>query len=352
MAAQLNSHTLTVVIPHYRHAHLLERAVGSALAQASQTCSVEVLVVDDGSRADDLAKVRQIVRNDKRIRLIEHGENRGVVAALNTGLGDVNTEFVSFLGADDAVLPGWADALVDLLTRFDGSAFACARAALVNGPGEVLGVRPFTAPTVGFLSPDDVVRELKSSDNWVLNTTAIHRFSIFKNIGGFDPSLGSFCDAYLVRRLAVLHGFCFHDGLFGIWTSANDTYSAATSHSVEKAVATAKKAKAALSASEIETAFPGYAALHDRRLRFSLARHHMHLHKRDALASDLTRITGLRVMDAMILRILLVVPRARLVWLYLRLRPLPISAMIRAGRANRRYMSHARRVVAQWFERL
>ncbi|EFL89546.1 glycosyltransferase family 2 protein [Ahrensia sp. R2A130] len=345
----MNPASLTVVVPHYGHTLVLARAVASALAQASDRCAIEVVIVDDGSEDDDLEIVRGIAANDSRVRLIEHGENRGVVAALNTGLAEVRTGFVSFLGADDCVLPGWANTLLQLLAQNENAAFASACVALIDQDGAVIGLRPYTPPPTGYLSPDDVVRELRRSDNWVLNTTAIYRLSVLINAGGFDPSLGSFCDAYLVRKLAVKHGFFFHNDLFGLWTSTEETYSAATSQSIEHGLRISKRAKTVLSQSDVETAFPGYATLHDRRLRFSLVRHHLKLQSNGVPADDLVRLGALTGLDRAVLRFLAISTKAQLAWIFLRLYPLPVVTLLRARRNSGVRLASARLQVARWF---
>lgn len=84
----------TIVIPCYNHNSEVARAVASALAQ-TDPCAV--IVVDDGSETP--------VENfwGERVTLIRHPYNRGLSAALNTGIEAAQTERFVILAADDTL---------------------------------------------------------------------------------------------------------------------------------------------------------------------------------------------------------------------------------------------------------
>lgn len=96
-----NPPCVTVVVPTYNRAHVLHRAVASALAQTIS--DIEVLVVDDGSD-DETARVVQDFSDD-RIRLLRHQVRRGAPAARNTGMRAARGECIGFLDSDDEWLP-------------------------------------------------------------------------------------------------------------------------------------------------------------------------------------------------------------------------------------------------------
>lgn len=90
---------LSVVIPCFneeeRLGATLERIVGY-LDQRRK--AYEILVVDDGSR-DATVSVAKGVAND-RVRVLEHGQNRGKGAAVRTGVLASKGEWVLFTDAD------------------------------------------------------------------------------------------------------------------------------------------------------------------------------------------------------------------------------------------------------------
>jgi glycosyltransferase involved in cell wall biosynthesis len=91
--------SVSLVIATYNHARFLGEALDSAVAQTLE--GVEVVVVDDGS-TDDTEAV--LARYGGRLRVIRQ-PNRGLAAARNTGLAAARGTYVSFLDADDVLLP-------------------------------------------------------------------------------------------------------------------------------------------------------------------------------------------------------------------------------------------------------
>ncbi len=106
--------SISVIIPCYRAAATLRRAVDSALTGAP--ADLEVLLVDDGSPDDTGALCDELAAADPRVRAL-HRANGGAGAARNTGLDAAHGDWVLFLDADDALLPGLWAALDALTTR-------------------------------------------------------------------------------------------------------------------------------------------------------------------------------------------------------------------------------------------
>jgi len=86
----------SIIIPTYnQRPDWLSAALGSALAQ---TVGCEVIVVDDGSETPVLTDVANVT-------VIRHGQNRGVSAALNTGIRAMSGEVFCWLPSDDLFAP-------------------------------------------------------------------------------------------------------------------------------------------------------------------------------------------------------------------------------------------------------
>ncbi|HXY94531.1 MAG TPA: glycosyltransferase [Acidimicrobiia bacterium] len=87
----------SVIVPTHDRPRWLREAVESVLAQ--DTGDFECLVVDDGgSQPLDLP-------DDRRIRVLRHDENAGLVASLHTGLDAARGDYVTFLDDDDRYAP-------------------------------------------------------------------------------------------------------------------------------------------------------------------------------------------------------------------------------------------------------
>ncbi len=86
---------VSVIIPAYRAASTIRRAVDSVLAQT--TAAYEIIVVDDGS-PDDLADI--VERYPSPVKLLRIA-NAKTAQARNVGIENAEGDFVAFLDADD-----------------------------------------------------------------------------------------------------------------------------------------------------------------------------------------------------------------------------------------------------------
>jgi glycosyltransferase involved in cell wall biosynthesis len=92
---------VTVVIPTYDDGVRLMRALESVLAQSIGCDSLDVVVVDDGSRDDTPERMAAAVaRNPRTVRYVRQ-DNAGVAAARNRGFALARGEFVALLDSDD-----------------------------------------------------------------------------------------------------------------------------------------------------------------------------------------------------------------------------------------------------------
>lgn len=105
---------VSVIIPTYNRAHLICGAIDSVLSQTYG--SIEVLVVDDGSRDDSAELIRSRYGADARVRYFWQ-ENQGVSAARNRGLREARGEFIALLDSDDLWLPAKLEAQVQVLRK-------------------------------------------------------------------------------------------------------------------------------------------------------------------------------------------------------------------------------------------
>jgi glycosyltransferase involved in cell wall biosynthesis len=104
--------SVSVIIPTYNTALLIERTLGSVLSQ-NGTFELEVIVVDDCSGDDTLAKVEAIA--DRRIKILQQADNRGPAAARNRGLLEATGKYTAFLDGDDYWLPGFLEKTTNFL---------------------------------------------------------------------------------------------------------------------------------------------------------------------------------------------------------------------------------------------
>jgi glycosyltransferase involved in cell wall biosynthesis len=96
---------VSVAISTYNRAHLVGRAIRSALAQTAG--DFELIVVDDGS-ADDTQAVLAAV-GDSRLHIARHERNQGISRTRNTALGLARGEWIAFLDDDNEWVPEYLE---------------------------------------------------------------------------------------------------------------------------------------------------------------------------------------------------------------------------------------------------
>lgn len=103
---------ISVIIPAYNAEATIQRACDSVLCQEGP--QVELVVVNDGSGDGTAAILDAYAREDDRVVVI-HQENGGVCRARNAGLDGASGSHILFLDADDELLPGALQTLLNLM---------------------------------------------------------------------------------------------------------------------------------------------------------------------------------------------------------------------------------------------
>lgn len=106
---------LSLVIPLYNKKSTLLRAVRSALAQ--QPAFAEIIIINDGSTDDSASLLTGLIKKHPTLHLY-HQTNQGVAAARNLGVQLASGSHICFLDADDQLLPGYTQALSQLIKTY------------------------------------------------------------------------------------------------------------------------------------------------------------------------------------------------------------------------------------------
>lgn len=112
-----------VVMPTFKQAAFIGRAVASVLAQTLPTW--ELVIVDDGSPDETGAVVAPFLA-DRRVRYVRLCENRGLGHALNTGVALVQSPLLAYLPSDDVFHAEHLATLVDCLEASPNAVLAFA----------------------------------------------------------------------------------------------------------------------------------------------------------------------------------------------------------------------------------
>ncbi|MCK5533695.1 glycosyltransferase family 2 protein [bacterium] len=95
------NYNISLFFPCYNEEDNIEVTIRKALkVLKSLTDTFEIIVVDDGSRDQTEKIVKRLINEDKRIKLIQHPQNKGYGAVLRTGLKNARYDLICFTDAD------------------------------------------------------------------------------------------------------------------------------------------------------------------------------------------------------------------------------------------------------------
>jgi glycosyltransferase involved in cell wall biosynthesis len=175
---ELMAGAISVIIPVFNSATLLERAISSVRAQTG--FDLEIIAVDDGSTDNSLAVLRRIAAKDMKIL---SQPNAGPGAARNAGIMASSGEWIAFLDADDYWIPGKLEAQMTALDEASEPAFSYADSFVRNSRGDQR-IRKVSA------KPEILLEDLLHGPGF-FTSSVIMRRTCFDRIGLFNPNLRS-----------------------------------------------------------------------------------------------------------------------------------------------------------------
>lgn len=190
-----NRPTVVVVIPYYNGSKFIERAVQSIY---EQTLSAdEVIVVNDGSRADEQAALYELGKKYP-FRIIDK-PNGGQGSARNLGVANSTSDFICFLDQDDFYLDDHIEILVEGIPSNDrrlGFVYGDCREA--DGEGNI--VRSSMVKEHAS-HPKRAIVDLIRNDMFVLPSASLICRKAYNAVGGFDEQFTGYEDDDLFMRI-------------------------------------------------------------------------------------------------------------------------------------------------------
>lgn len=255
--------SVSVVIPTYNRAEMVDRAIESALEQTLD--DIEVLVVDDGSTDDTAAVVKAF--DDPRVSYLRHETNRGGSAARNTGIEHASGEYIALLDSDDEWLPGKLERQRAELQSRDSTwvaAYCDFRQLRSNRIVEL--VDNFVRRPTGFEGGEELIDRIflrtfahGGASTLVVTTEAVEA------IGGFDPTFERHQDLEFLIRLLKRGKLAFVDEALVL---KRDTGYPPSSR-------VAQAGETFTDRFEEEIAIRGISDRVERIQRFNMAKHHL-----------------------------------------------------------------------------
>lgn len=184
----------SIIIPTKNRSAMLQRAMQSVLVQTDQ--EYEIIVVDDGSDAQEAEAIAQLVAATEKAKLIRVEVAQGAPRARNRAIATANGDIIALLDSDDwwrpdrLTLHRQAMAGPDIVLSYN-------IAALTQGANEDVVGKYGSAP-----HPNRAVDVSLAGRNYIGGCSSVcFKAEAFRTVGGFDPDLPSCQDWDLWWRL-------------------------------------------------------------------------------------------------------------------------------------------------------
>lgn len=104
----------TVIIPLYNKEKYIENAIKSILNQTFT--DFELIIINDCSTDKSIEIASDFL--SEKVRLIHHEKNSGLAATRNAGIKNANSNYITFLDADDLWKPHFLEKIYHLIQNF------------------------------------------------------------------------------------------------------------------------------------------------------------------------------------------------------------------------------------------
>jgi len=188
---------VSVIIPTYNRAYLIDKAINSVLSQTYR--DYEIIVIDDASTDN----TREVVESftDSRINYIFHANNLGVSAARNTGIKASRGKYIALLDSDDEWLPEKLEKQVVILHNESSEVgVVCSWQFNIKDNDEYIckGCLP---------KKEGFIYEYLLSKNYLSVPTVLIRKECFEKVGLFDDLLNGQEDWDMWIRISKYYKF-------------------------------------------------------------------------------------------------------------------------------------------------
>lgn len=177
---------VSIIIPTYNNADLIEVAVQSALNQTYR--NIEVIVIDDGSKDN----TQEILKKYKDIIVIQQ-ENQGVAAARNAGIKNAKGKYIAILDADDKWMENRLELMIPLLEESNYD-LLISNYFYVDEMRRILSQTP--AISEEFEPPEAEYQYSKLLWEATSFAMMVAKLETIKSVGGYDETLRGEAEDY------------------------------------------------------------------------------------------------------------------------------------------------------------
>lgn len=191
----------SIIIPLFNKENFIENTLKSVLNQSF--VDFEVLIINDGSSDKSEEKVLEFT--DSRIHYF-YQENGGVSVARNFGIAKAQSDYITFIDADDYWYPNFLQEMFENIGRFP-------ELKVFSAAIEVETSKKVFPSSYSIVKTDDcqIVNYFEASqkETVICTSCAVFHKSVFEKTGNFDIQLKSGEDTDLWIRIGLIYPVLF-----------------------------------------------------------------------------------------------------------------------------------------------
>ena len=196
---------LSLIIPCYNAADYLPECINSILSQTFD--DFELIIINDGSTDNSAALAIEAAHGDKRLKIFDNEENKGVCYSARRGFDLSKGQYISFQTAKDWFYPTFFSESLEILSHHPEAGLCCSHYGQIDVNGNLQSL-PFAWSDVArYFTPDEFCEVARTS--YIPGHTSIVRRDVFESSGEFDPELKWHADWFSRLVIAFRHGVCF-----------------------------------------------------------------------------------------------------------------------------------------------
>lgn len=199
---------ISIIIPTYNRADLLNRTIQSVLNQTFK--NFEVIVIDDGSTDNTRKIVRGFIKKDERIKYIFQENSGGPAKPRSTGIKNSRGNYLAFLDSDDEWLPEKLEKQISVFknSRDKKLGFVDCGVLVVNKNTETINEYRLSP-----LCRGNIFKKILEKNFILTPSSILLKRGVIKKTGDFDENLKMSDDWDFWIRISKKYNFDFIDEL-------------------------------------------------------------------------------------------------------------------------------------------
>ena len=191
----------SVIVPLYNKANFVENTLKSVLNQ--NFTDFEVIIVNDGSIDKSEEKVKGF--NDDRIKYF-YQENQGASSARNFGIEKANSNYITFIDADDYWFPNFLQEMFNNINEFSEQKVFAAAIEIETSKNIIPALYSIeNRKNIQIVNYFDASYKTTA----ICTSCAVFHKSVFEKIGNFDTEIKSNQDTDLWIRIGLVYPVVF-----------------------------------------------------------------------------------------------------------------------------------------------